>query len=99
MPNIVWILGAGVSTSLDGRLLRNLFTPGSQIQLEAYFPEAAKLRDNIAVHARRLYEFGKNQLLWSDAEDFLDKLAAAASIDAHDGSRLFMAELIQRTSF
>lgn len=96
--DVVWILGAGFSAGLGGPLLKNLFTPGSKRQLTAYFPDIERLHDFAAETARNLYEFGKKQVLWSDPEEFLDKLDAAVESENANGassaSYTFMQSLV-----
>jgi hypothetical protein len=96
----VWVLGAGFSKPLGGPLLPQLFTRASLKTLRLRFPsqDFQRLHDKAISGAHWLYHWGtgfaegdlldkdrkKGERLWSDAEDFLDRLDAAARAEPGD---------------
>jgi hypothetical protein len=88
---IVWVLGAGFSAGLGGPLLKNLFTETSQRDLTVRYPENLRELDGpTAKRVRWLYGYGSGtELLWSDAEAFIEYLDLAAETPPDDpGPRL-----------
>ena len=74
----VWILGAGFSRSLGGRLLGDLFRPGTPGEESVFFP-ADQYGDlgTARYVVSATYTIGKGEQLWEDAEEFLAKVDEA----------------------
>jgi hypothetical protein len=75
----VWILGAGFSQSLGGPLLVDLFRQerqGTLVHLykEADFPGLARICDGV----RLLYNYGRRQGHWANAETFIAQVDVAS---------------------
>lgn len=91
----VWILGAGFSRPLGGPLLNELMRPEVRNHLEASYPRKVFKRMDDLFHeiVLHLYAYGSRfkegtppgvpaqagELIWTDAEQFLDYLDTAAS--------------------
>jgi hypothetical protein len=95
----VWILGAGFSRSLGGPMLVDLLSEKAQETISALYPDANSLYR--ALHAevvrlvRTVYTAGVKKHYWSDAEEYIDLLDAAAVADEKiDGSGKQFARLI-----
>jgi hypothetical protein len=87
-PRVVWVLGSGFSKPLGGPLLTELFTPGSFKSLERRVPD-----NPTATLACEIYNYGRGyfrgslfrtaqnprgEVLWDDAEQYIDLLDSAS---------------------
>ena len=90
---VVWVLGAGFSQGLGGPLLKHLFRRGSVGDVSVRYSHFGKLSGPAVDRVRVLYELGstnemvrpfvtgnevQGELLWEDAEQFIDYLDTAA---------------------
>jgi len=79
--SVVWILGAGFSRPLGGPLLKHFFSEGSREMLEATYLRTSygELYGDLPFAVRQIYQHGKKNAAWDNAEEFLDYVDTAAS--------------------
>ncbi len=97
---IFWVLGAGFSAALGGPQLRELFSSKSDKDARARYPNVEGLFDGGAARVRWLYLYGQSsadiealnggfrlsgEVIWSNAEEFLEYLDTAAAQAAGAG--------------
>jgi len=108
---VAWILGAGFSVPLGGPLLARLLSRASFISCDSRFREQLAPHRWAALYACAVFHFGRNfeqgylrefsharppgDILWSDAEEFLDQLDVAAR---DNGVRAHIERAIEEVS-
>lgn len=102
---VVWVLGAGFSRPLGAPLLNDFFSEAEGAQLAHYLSQGECFYGADALERlRAIYKEGKSTHCWSDPEQFLVWLSAAASFDTpsthpmvkyiHDKLRIEIASML-----
>lgn len=110
MANIVWIVGAGFSKPLGGPLLGDLFKRDAVSWLAATFEILDGEITSCLHGAHRLYHYGcrfkdgplddwnhgklRGELLWENAEQFIDFLETAEQGQKDSAARLILERII-----